>query len=234
MIKAYSLKDTTERLEKALVDINSFYNASCLTWGGKTSEGFYYSEAIAENLLRLGIKNRLSQISPIQRKNYKVDHDGVTQRRTSRYEEICAKALYKRDLPYIGRIIDYQVPLKALQADKAGKIDLISYRDNPKNDALIIELKFKGNKETLLRAALEISTYYHMLSHENFLASYDEFTGFKPLDIKKALLLGEGTRSYDDARDLDRFPNAKRLLQELEMELYGLVEGHPEIERITL
>lgn len=235
MANAYSLKATTEHLENALADINAFYNASCLNWGGKTSEGLYYSEIIAENLLRLGIKNRLSQILPIRRKNYKADHDGATQRKTNRLEEICAKELYKKDLPYIGTMIDYQVPLKARQADKAGKIDLIAYRENQKN-ALIIELKFKDNKETLLRAVLEISTYYHMLSHENFLASYEEFQGFKPLNIRKALLLGEGTRSYDDAMNLERLPNVRRLMQELEMEIYGLhlAEGPPEIERILL
>lgn len=190
---------------------------------------------IAEHLLKLPIKEILFRISPIIRKNYNVEHDGIIRNDSNRHEEKFAIGVLNKNLPFLGKIINYQVPLKAQQSDKAGKIDLISYRENPQNDALIIELKFKDNKETLLRAALEISTYYHMLSHDNFLSSYEEFNGLKPRDIRKALLLGEGTQSYDDAKHLENFSNVKKLMQELELEIYGLrsAEGLPQIERIS-
>lgn len=234
MAKSYSLKETIERLDHALKNTATLYKLGCLNWKGNTKEGLAYSEVIAEYLLKLRIKEALSQISPIKRSKYTVEHDGIIRNDSNRYEEKFAIGVLNTNLPFLGKIINYQVPLKAQQSDKAGKIDLIAYRKNPKNDALIIELKFKDNKETLLRAALEISTYYHMLSHEKFLSSYKEFNGLKPRDIKKALLLGEDTQSYDDAKHIESFPNVKRLMQEIELELYGLhfVEGHPEIKKI--
>lgn len=235
MVKAYSISTTVERLERALETIDTFYNAACLNWSGKTIEGLDYSEVISESLLRLVIKGKLSRIAPIYREeSYKTKtHDGETKTRTSRREEICAKELYNKDLPYIGKVIDYQVPLKANQTDRAGKIDLVAFRKKSKN-VFIIELKFNGNKETLLRAALEIATYYRMLSRNNFLASYKEFAGLKFHDVRKALLLANGARSYEEARDLERLPNLKRLMQELEVEIYGLLftEGRPDEERI--
>ena len=173
MAKTYSKKTTIEHLERALEPIDAFYNAACLNWSGKTIEGLDYSEVISEHLLSIGIKDMLSRIPPINRKSYKIaTHVGEIPRRTNRREEICAKELFNKDLPYIGKVIDYQVPLKARQSDKAGKIDLVAFRKKPES-VFIIELKSNGNKETLLRAALEISTYYQMLSRDNFLASYD-------------------------------------------------------------
>lgn len=235
MARAYSLKATTEHLEDALNDIATLYKAGCLNWKGNTKEGLSYSEVIAEHLLKLRVKEALSQIPPIKRADYNVEHDGIIQNDSNRHEEKFAIGVHKKDLPFLGKIINYQVPLKARQSDKAGKIDLIAYRENPKN-ALIVELKFKDNAETLLRAAIEISTYYHMLSHENFLASYKEFKELKPRNIRKAVLLGEDTQSYEDARNIENLPNVRRLLQKLEVEIYGLclVEGHFEIERIAL
>lgn len=235
MASAYSNGTTIERLESALEKIENFYNAGCLNWKGQTIEGLDYSEVIAEHLLRLGIKGRLSQIGPIERKGYKVSHDGIIQNsKSGRDEENLAKELYKKDLPYIGNIIDYQVPLKARQSDKAGKIDLIAIRDNPKN-ALIIELKHENNTETLLRTALEISTYYRRLSHDNFIASYNEITGLKSKDIKKALLIVKGSNAYKEAMRLERLPNLRTLIDELEVEIFGLriEDGRYAVERIN-
>lgn len=234
MARAYSQQDTIERLEDALKDIGTLYKAGCLNWKGNTKEGLTYSEVIAEHLLKLRVKKALSRISPIKREDYNVEHDGIIRNDSNRHEDKFAIGVLNKDLSFLGRIINYQVPLKKRQSDKVGKIDLIAYRENP-NDALIVELKFKDNKETLLRAALEISTYYHILFHENFIAYYEKVKGLKPRNIRKALLLGEDTQSYKDARNLENLSNVRRLLQDLELEIYGLrsVEGHPEIERIS-
>jgi len=233
MAKAYTIKNTTERLENA--DASTLYKAGCLNWKGNTKEGSAYSEVIAEYLLKLRVKELLSQIPSIKREDYNVEHEGIIRSVSNRHEEKFAIGVLNKSLPFLGRIINYQVPLKSRQSDKTGKIDLIAYRENQKNAALIIELKFMENKETLLRAALEISTYYRMLSHEYFLASYEKFKGLKPQNIRKALLLGVDTQSYKDARNLENLPNVRRLLLDLELEIYGLriVEGHPEIERIA-
>ena len=54
---------------------------------------------------------------------------------------------------------DYQIPLNDERKDKLGDVDLVSYNEKTKT-LFLIELKYKRNKETLLRASLEIFTYY--------------------------------------------------------------------------
>jgi hypothetical protein len=240
MPKKYSNKETIESLKRALQEkIDDFYNAKCLNWTGQTSEGRCYSEVIAEYLLKDGIKEQLSRIITIEREDYNVPHNDNTQNRESgRHEEILAKdlcTLYnKKCLDNIGNIINYQIPLKAVQTNKAGKIDLIAFRDISKN-ALLIELKHENNIETLLRAVLEISTYYQQLFHKNFISSFDEFKNLESSDIKKTLLIVEGSTAYDEAKRLDQFPNLKTLIHGLEVDIFGLriIDGRYETERIN-
>lgn len=176
----YSAEKTRAHLAKVIKNIEGLYKDKCINWAGKIKgeNKEYYSEIIAKFLKEEGIKNKLFQIQKnlIGRKDYNPYHDGKTQSKTNRQEEIFAKELFnsKREFANLGEIFEYQIPLKDKQEDKAGKIDLISYSENPKS-ACIIELKFGYNKETLLRAVLEISTYYHQLSQENFLDSFDQY-----------------------------------------------------------
>ena len=63
-----------------------------------------------------------------------------------------------------GRIFDYEFPLNSVRSDKLGKIDLLSYNDA--NDVLyLVEAKrpHESSSESLLRAVLEIQTYYQVL-----------------------------------------------------------------------
>lgn len=222
MVKTFSVATTLAQLERALENIATLYTSSCVNWKGNATENLSYSEKISGQLLKYDIKERLSRIPAIQRKNYNIEHDGIIRNHGSnRHEEKFAIALHNKDRPFIGKIINYQVPLKARQTDKAGKIDLIAFREDP-NNAVIVELKFKDNAETLLRAVLEIVTYYHQLSHKNFIDSYNVFAGLQPQEIKKAFLLGEGTQSYNDAMHLERFPNLSELMKELQIEVFGI------------
>ena len=67
----------------------------------------------------------------------------------------------------LGEMLDYQIPLKGKQSDKAGKIDLISV--NHANKILyIIEMKNSISKESLLRCIMEIETYYRQLDKTIF------------------------------------------------------------------
>jgi hypothetical protein len=104
-------------------------------------------------------------------------HDGVVttnhnEKDSNRKEERFAIELFNwskggKIFSHIGKILEYQIPLKNSRADKGlGKIDLISVADDR---FFLIELKIKGNKENMLRSVLEIATYYQVLSKSKFL-----------------------------------------------------------------
>lgn len=233
----YSAEKTRDHLAKVIKNIEGLYKDKCINWAGKIKgeNKEYYSEIIAKFLKEEGIKNKLFQIQKnlIGRKDYNPYHDGKTQSKTNRQEEIFAKELFnsKREFANLGEIIEYQIPLKGKQKDKAGKIDLISYNENPKR-AYIIELKFGYNKETLLRAVLEISTYYYQLSRENFLDSFSKYKGLRPEHIKKAVLLCESTNSYNEAKDLKNRPELKKLIEELDVKIFLMNYNIEKIELI--
>lgn len=59
-------------------------------------------------------------------------------------------------LEYIGKILDYQTPLKSVTDDEIGKIDLLSFDGKIMR---VLELKRSDSKETMLRCVLEGFTY---------------------------------------------------------------------------
>ena len=220
----YSRKDTVNKLQEALSKPNQLYNCDCINWSGRTSDSEdYYSEVISEYLLNAGIENLRSKIDVINRSNYRVNsHENVVSRnRTNRLEENFAKSLVWFDIEPLGEIIDFQIPLKKTKKDEAGKIDLISYKDDDSSAAYIIELKYKGNKETLLRAALEIFTYHCQLNKKEFLQSFEAYKKLGPEAIRKAILLGKGSYAYDEAKEgLVEKPNLKELIKKMGVSIF--------------
>ena len=94
--------------------------------------------------------------------SYKVDsHNGIIKDENSnREEEKITMELFDYSqnkgvtFDIIGKIIDYQTPLKNVQKDDVGKIDLLAYNEKEKT-LKILELKKPDNKETMLRCVLE-------------------------------------------------------------------------------
>ena len=191
----------------------------------------YYTEIIAEKLIACDIAQKLQSIKEINRKKYNVKHDGQINYYTNREEEIFAKRLKGKTLNIIGKIIDYQIPLKADKFDKkVGKIDLISYtEEGSKPVCYLIELKhLKNNKDTLLRCILEITTYYQLLNKQNFINSYKRYFNnpLKLENIKKSILVFEGSSQHDEIIDLQEGhrPYLRMLLKKLDINifLYGI------------
>ena len=93
--------------------------------------------------------------------SYKVKtHDGkIKDENSNREEEKIAMKLFDasqdkgRIFDKIGKIIDYQTPLKNVQKDDVGKIDLLAYNEKEKT-LKILELKKPDSKETMLRCVL--------------------------------------------------------------------------------
>ena len=175
MGKKYSKKEILEEIQ----DMGNFYKRKVVNYRGTTSDSKeYYTEVVAEWIL----KNiyLFDYIKPITReKSYKVDsHDGIIKNEESkREEEKIAMKLFdlsqnqRKVFDVIGKIIDYQTPLKDIQTDKAGKIDLLAY--NKKEKILrILELKRPGSKETMLRCVLEAYTYSKVVDKAKLLKDF--------------------------------------------------------------
>ncbi len=126
-------------------------------------------------------------------------------------EWMCKLCMGKRFSP-IGKIVDYQVPLKHSRGDACegmGKVDLLSVDGNT---AWLLELKVPDSTEHPLRAIMEIYTYWRQLGGdacERFL-THSKATGASVL--KKAIVIFE---KNTDASIYQKLKKDWELLSEL-------------------
>lgn len=166
---------------------------------------------------------KLREIRTIRREKpyFNESHNGETPRGSSnREEERTALNMYGKVYPEIGRVVDYQLPLKNSRADRGvGKIDLLSYRESD-NALLILELKRRDTKETLLRAVLEIFTYSRQVCSEKLISEFNaKFVADRDPEIKPAVLLFEGSYPYEEYIS-DKSPNTIELMNRLGVYIY--------------
>lgn len=169
----YTVEGMYRQLEAAASDMSQFYKKGFINYRGKTTDTKeYYTEVIAGWLL--AHLDLLDQIKVISRQSpYRVDgHDGIPDHPDSnREEELIAMAMKRQGtMPIVGRILDYQTPLKNVQRDKAGKIDLLAYDGTTLR---ILELKEPDSKETMLRCVLEGYTYSKTVDQVKLLADFE-------------------------------------------------------------
>ena len=232
-MSTYSKNEIIKKLEVAKSEMWKFYSQDFVNYRGKTSdkEGYYYTEIIAKWLLNnIELFNDIKMIS--RENSYKVDsHDGKIKNKDSRREEeIIAMKLFDfsqnqgKVFDIIGKIIDYQTPLKDVQTDKAGKIDLLAYneKENPKT-LRILELKKPDSKETMLRCVLEAYTYLKILDKTKLLKDFE-----LPEDtvIKACPFVFYGKEQYREMQQ-DR-EHLKDLIEKLGIEVIYLEEKNGE------
>ena len=228
MGKKYSKEEIIKKLEESKSEMGQFYSENFLNYISETSdkEGDY-TEIIAEWLLN-NIK-LFDEIKPITReKNYKVKtHDGkIKNEKSNREEEIIAMKLFElsqnqgKVSDIIGKIIDYQTPLKNVRGDKAGKIDLLAYNENENPKTLrILELKRPDSKETMLRCVLEAYTYLKIVDKTKLLKDFGLPENTK---IKACSFVFLDGAQYQEMQQ-DR-KNLKELIEKLEIEVIYLEE----------
>lgn len=175
MSKKYEEKEIINIMNEASKDMNSFYRIKLINYKGKvkgSNNKKYYSEVVSEYLFQHF--DLFDKIQVIQRENYKVSsHNGLTKRQISnRLEERIALSLFEKNVSPIGKIIDYQIPLKKIMKDIAGKIDLLAFNEETAT-LYLIELKAPKSKETLIRSVLEIYTYYKLLNIQKLIENYE-------------------------------------------------------------
>lgn len=226
-MSTYSIK----KLEVAKSEMWKFYSQDFVNYRGKTSdkERDYYTEIIAEWLLdNIELFNDIKMIS--RENSYKVDsHDGKNKDKDSnREEEKIAMKLFDlsqnqgKVFEIIGKIIDYQTPLKDIQTDKAGKIDLLAYNESKKT-LRILELKKPDSEETMLRCVLEAYTYLKVVDKDKLLK---DFGLQKNTKIKACPFVFYGKEQYKEMQQ-DR-KHLKDLIKKLGIEVIYLKEENGE------
>jgi len=179
MGKVYSKNEIIKIMKEAKSDIKNFYKKEFVNYLGVTSDTKeYYTEIIAEWLLdNFYLFDTIKMIS--RESSYKVDsHNGIIKDENSnREEEKIAMELFDYSqnkgvtFDIIGKIIDYQTPLKNVQKDDVGKIDLLAYNEKEKT-LKILELKKPDSKETMLRCVLEAYTYLKIVDKDKLLKDF--------------------------------------------------------------
>ena len=228
-MSTYSKDEIIKKLEVAKSEMWKFYSQDFVNYRGKTSdkERDYYTEIIAKWLLdNIELFNDIKMIS--RENSYKVDsHDGkIKNEKSGREEEIIAMKLFDfsqnqgKVFDIIGKIIDYQTPLKDVQTDKAGKIDLLAYneKENPKT-LRILELKKLDSKETMLRCVLEAYTYLKVVDKAKLLK---DFALPENTKIKACPFVFYGKEQYKEIQE-DR-KHLKDLIKKLGIEVIYLEE----------
>ena len=180
------------------------------------------SDAIANKLLdeKNSIRDVLTSISKVTRKNsYKVvSHDAAYKSKSvRRNEEVIAMWLCSRsaseniEFDRIGRFLDYQIPMNDSIEDNFGEIDLLSY-NSVENSVYLIELKHPNNSESIIKAMLEIATYYQIIDHNKLLKDMG-----LPLDAK----IRKMALASKDSTNISDFSKIKEeLAKSLEVEIW--------------
>ncbi|EKA94275.1 hypothetical protein [Fusobacterium periodonticum] len=230
-MSTYSKDEIIKKLEVAKSEMWKFYSQDFVNYRGKTSdkERDYYTEIIAKWLLdNIELFNDIKMIS--RENSYKVDsHDGKNKDNDSnREEEKIAMKLFDSSqnqgkvFDIIGKIIDYQTPLKDIQTDKAGKIDLLAYNEEEKI-LRILELKRPDSKETMLRCVLEAYTYLKIVDKAKLLKDFGLPENTK---IKACPFVFYGKEQYKEMQKNKE--NLGELIKKLDIEIIYLKEENGE------
>jgi hypothetical protein len=174
----YTREEILNKCKERFSDIKTFYQADIINYRGMTSDTKeHYTEVVAEFVCN-NIELFCNSIPNITRKaSYKTaSHKGEYSSTSNRTEEIAAIKMFNQSnkdgyvYDFIGKIIDYQIPLKSERKDMAGKIDLLSYD----GDILrILELKKPDSMETMLRCVLEGYTYKKTFDSRKLLSDFN-------------------------------------------------------------
>ena len=232
MGKVYSKDEIIKIMKEAKSDIKNFYKKEFVNYLGVTSDTKeYYTEIIAECLLdNFYLFNTIKMIS--RESSYKVDsHNGIIKDENSnREEEKIAMKLFDYSqnkgvtFDIIGKIIDYQTPLKNVQKDDVGKIDLLAYNEKEKT-LKILELKKPDSKETMLRCVLEAYTYLKIVDKDKLLKDF----GLPKDTVVKAcpFVFFDGAQYKEMQQDRK---NLKELMKKLDVEPVYLKEEYKIVE----
>lgn len=208
-------KNTKQLLEELSIlkkDWFSVYN-----WKSLARKG--YSEKIAKLLLDEfeGIK---ISYAGLRKNSFRLDsHHGQCQLATDisqHVEKRFCRALFNlKELPLLGKIVDYEVPFKEKNESKHGDIDLLSYKDGK---LFVVEAKKIGSSESILKAILEAYVYSKLVyaAKKTFYADFEIDPG---VTIKPAVLTFVNSTSGQQLIKMAQYPNIKALIDKINHDL---------------
>ncbi|MCM1194048.1 MAG: hypothetical protein NC123_12625 [Butyrivibrio sp.] len=185
-----------------------------LTWTAGGSEELFHRGAVkkAQEILPGKAMKRMRIIF----------HAGQYDPNSNREEEKIAMRIFQQSrdkgaFSLLGKIEDYQTPLKSNADDEAGKIVLLSCDDKIMR---ILELKKPDSKETMLRCALEGYTYLKTVNSDKLITDF----GYNPEKnlIKASPLVfygGEQHKEMSQSR-----PQLRKLMALLDSKPYYIKE----------
>ena len=117
-----------------------------------------------------------------------------------------------------GTIVESEIELGNYPDDKAGVVDLITYKKNT-DELNLIEFESDYSENTLLSAALKIQTHYQTINKEklvnDFYSKEDSPIPSKNPQIKKVLILLNNSNAYKEYQE--NRPNVTKILNELQI-----------------
>lgn len=226
----YNKDEILNKLKKSLDNGTSLLYAQELVnkYGTAKETNTPYTEIIAEYLINNSIigNDKINDIPQVTReKSYFTEsHNKLFENITkgsNRDEENYVKSLffYNPLKSEIGTAIDYQIPLKSCQADKSGKVDLLTYKEDT-NELFLVEVKFKNSSETALRCCLEIQTYFQTVDKEKLVNDYFVAGKIKTQNptLRKAVVVFKNSNPACEFEDSTR-TNLKKLVEEFNIKV---------------
>lgn len=226
----YTRDEVLKMCKDAFENISTFYQADVINYRGITSDTVeLYNEIVAEFVLN-NIDEFISGINQIYRETtYKTSsHTGEKIPSDRRLEEKIAVEMFNisqqgESLDYIGKIIDYQTPLKNVAKDEAGKIDLLAYDGKALR---ILELKKPESDETMLRCVLEGFTYMATIKDKTrLLYDFDLPIDTEIVACPFVFYNGKQYKEMQESR-----PNLKTLMQKLNSKPYYIKNDYSIVE----
>ncbi len=207
----YTRQEIIEKLEVAKESMQLFYKYDFINYRGKSSDtDEYYTEIICGWLLEnLGLLNEIPTITR-EKGYFTKTHNGVIKNlKSNREEEMIAMKMFNQSIiDGLGKILDYQTPLKNKASDNAGKIDLLSYDGNTLR---ILELKKPDSDETMIRCVIEGYTYLKTVDEKKL---FQDFNLPQETKIEANPFVFVGSIAYDEMFE-DR-PKLKELIRVLD------------------
>lgn len=231
---SYTKQEIERKTNGYSSDISNLYKDSIVNYTGITFDtNELYTEVISEVILK-NFKSDIFSNLTISRQTsyYTPTHSKIEIKPYSnRLEENFAKRLVGLEIGVLGKVLDFQIPLKNSTLNEGlGKIDLLSF-NNRTNTFYLIEFKNNTNSETLLRASLEIYTYNKSIDQGKLVSDFlqnhpyldsSKNTPINTFKIKPIVLLTKATNAYKELQDLNNRPNLKSLLKLLDISFFTI------------
>lgn len=209
MARDYTRQEYIQKLVDASANISSFYQQDFLNYTGKTKDTKeYYTEVTSEWIIKnIELFHHIHQITRSTSYKTHTDENIIINEASNRIEERIAKEMYLKEFRFIGKVIDYQTPLKNNRSDNIGKIDLLAYNGSILR---ILELKGPDSKETMLRCVLEGYTYLQVVNHTKLRSDFD-LPEDTPIEASPFIFYG----GHQHQEMLEDRPMLKHLMKEL-------------------